>query len=176
MNKLQATLFIIFLVLFNGVCIKGSAQASLSNIETATKQIKDTNQINELLTEVYNLAYININYEKATKLCEDIIVASEKLNFKKGLADAHSYMGNILSYGLQDYGKATEHLKKALAIYTDLNNDMQIAYANQCLGLNYKGISDYENATYYFLNALKTYERIDTLYPTISIYREIAYI
>ena len=135
------------------------SQSELDSIETVLKKSpEDTSKVIALNSLSRN--YFNIpNYEKAILIGKQSLQLAEKINFKKGIAQASNNIG-ISYYGLEEYEKALDFHNKALAIRLELGNNKDIFASYSNIGNVYEGRTDYGLALDFKTKALKLSEKL----------------
>ena len=129
---------------------------SLLNLIKTDKE--DTNKINHLTTVGWTWR-IN-NPDSAQAFASRALVLSNKLNFKKGIADAYKIMGSV-KQSSGDFQGAIKILKQALDIYTELHNDKNIASVYNNIGISYESTGDYPQSLSYHTKALDIRKKIN---------------
>lgn len=109
----------------------------------------------ELTAEYYMIG----DFEKGLTYGKEAIQLARELNFKRGLAQTQSNMGNIY-LGQGDYSKAYEMYQAALKNDTEINNKEGIAKRYGNIGIVYYQQGDYPKAIDYYIKAMKIGEEI----------------
>ncbi len=95
--------------------------------------------------------------EKALAYGNRAIRLAEKINYKKGIAQALNNIG-VVYYNFSDYNKALENHFKSLAMRKELGDKKDISASLNNIGNAYDGLSDYPHALDFFTQALKMRE------------------
>ncbi|MBK6834959.1 MAG: tetratricopeptide repeat protein [Bacteroidetes bacterium] len=106
------------------------------------------------------VAFLNkADYTNALIECNKSFGLSEKINYKKGVANALNSIGVI--YNKQsDYANALNHYQKSLKIREEIGDKIGIAQSFSNIGLIYKDQGDFAKALEYHNNSLKVQEEI----------------
>ncbi|MEM6359416.1 MAG: tetratricopeptide repeat protein [Bacteroidota bacterium] len=99
------------------------------------------------------------NYEIAKEIVEPTVQKSRAISFSHGEAKGLELSGRIERYS-GNYGQALMHYRKALDIFTSLNDKESIASIANAMGIIYSKIGDTVEAIEYFLKALDTHEAL----------------
>ena len=134
-------------------------QNKIDSLLTLLKTDKeDTNKVmhlNKLCKEYMKVGSYNIAMERS----RDAMQISEKLNFKKGVANSNTYIGLI--YGHQgNYSDALKYYFESLKIQKELNNKQEIANSYNNIGLVYWNQGNYSEALKNHFASLKIREEI----------------
>ncbi|WP_194766634.1 tetratricopeptide repeat protein [Tamlana sp. I1] len=92
------------------------------------------------------------DFDEAKGYLNESVMASEKINFKKGLATANTLLGGV-SEKLGDYDKALSYQYLSLDIFKTLNDSTGLAITNENIGSIYEDLEDYDKAYTYFKKA-----------------------
>jgi signal transduction histidine kinase/CheY-like chemotaxis protein/HPt (histidine-containing phosphotransfer) domain-containing protein len=99
----------------------------------------------------------NFDIDEAFRLSEEIILRSEKIDFKEGIGRGLNLKGAC--YWLKgEYNKGLETLKESLKIAKELKNDPLKAWIYNNYGSIYRDLGDLSNASKYFQWALEINE------------------
>lgn len=155
---LKVLLFILFLVstTSKNILAQDSYIDSLKTlIETQKADTNKVNTLNELSYEFTNIGeyQIALNYASQAKSL------SEKLNFKKGLADAYTKIGLIYK-DQSNYPEALKNYFAALKIDEEAGNKSGVAYAYNNIGIIYKNQDNYKEALKMHFASLKIKEEL----------------
>ena len=135
----------------------------LKILSSPTSEIKlvegsDTTQINTL--NLLSWQYINIvNFHLALQYAQLAQAQAEKINFKKGIANAYNNIGRIY-HSQGNYEKALDYHAKALKIRVEIGNKKGIANSQNNIGMIYHSQGNYENALDYLFKSLKIREEM----------------
>jgi len=129
---------------------------SLKNV--LKNQKDDTNKVNTLIILSNNLENIS-NYDSSLSYAEKAQTLSEKIGFKKRLANIFKSIGNIY-FSIGNYSMALEYHSKSLELSQQMRNKGGIASSFNNIGNIYGAIGNYPKALEYFLKALLISEKI----------------
>lgn len=114
--------------------------------------LRDTQEIKLLiqLAELYIYNKPNVALEKA----ERALVLAQKIQFKKGSADAYNCMG-VVKKEAGDYEEAMKLHLKSLTIRLELKDKKGVANSLNNIGIVYKEQDNYPKALHYYFLALR---------------------
>lgn len=137
-------------------------------------QIPNQKQIDSLLADVkiqkqdtaicntYNKiarVYLYRNPAEGRNYANKALVMARKINWPKGKATAHLYLGMLLvSEG--KYTQALQNLNSSKAIFTQTNDVFNLAKTNNEIGILMANQSKYPEALAYFFQSLHDYEQL----------------
>ncbi len=146
------------------------------------KQVQDTAKANILYS--FSKVYWGNDPEKAMDYANQCLVLSEKIGYKKGVANAYSSMG-IINWYQSNYLPALEFNKKALKIGEEIGDKQTIAGSYINFGNIYADQGNYPEALKNYLSSLKiseetgdkrgiasAYNNIGTIYDELGNYAE----
>ena len=81
------------------------------------------------------------------------------INDKSAKALSYRYMGGV-AYYRGDYQKALQHYKNQLKISKENENLLDVAVAENNIGLIYSYLNDFKNAAKFYRRALETYKKV----------------
>jgi serine phosphatase RsbU (regulator of sigma subunit)/uncharacterized protein HemY len=140
----------------------GALQKSLQSAREDTNKI---DLMNNLVTEWITIG----NYPQADSLALEELELSERLNFKKGLANAYNSLGVACSYQ-GDYSQSLQYLFKSLNLYEELNAKRGQAIALKYMGTVYSKEGDSTDAITYLHKALHIFTELkDTNYIATAL-------
>lgn len=161
--------FLLYILLFSISAV--NAQESNSTIDSLLKVIStlsspspevklvkgaDTTLINTLNQVSNEFRYID-SYEKALKYAQDALLQSEKIDYQKGIASAHSNKG--IAYGLQsNYEKALDEHLAAIKMSRKIGFIKGIISSYNGIGNAFLHKGDYKQALENYLAGLKISE------------------
>lgn len=159
--------------MFLFICIgENIANAHNPKIDSLVTRIKngneDTAKVNELCQLTREYQYVG-EIEAGMNSGIQAVTLAEKLNFKKGLAQANNNLGNIYRV-LGEYDKALDCYSIALEISKQLNDTKGVATRMGNIGIVYDLLGDYSKAQGNYLNAL---EKFELIHDTIGISRQV---
>jgi len=162
--------------IINYVCICICAFSSLLLHAEKTNKNSDPNKIIDSLltvlktvtTDTGKVKILNVlsgkyskisDYEQALKHATEAETEAQKIDYKKGLANAYYNIGTVYS-DQGNYGKAFDYQLKALKIREELNNAQGMADSYNSLGIIYDYQKNYTKALELYSKSLKIYEAI----------------
>lgn len=104
--------------------------------------------------------YMSSNLVTAQGYAIDAIRVSEKVNYKKGIADGYRYLGNS-QYNQSQYKEAVDSWLKSLAYYDSIGDKSKMANVYSNLGAVYESQSSDDKALEYNLKSRKLAEEIN---------------
>ncbi|MES2591623.1 MAG: tetratricopeptide repeat protein [Bacteroidota bacterium] len=129
----------------------------------------------KLLTDL-SWEYITIgDYKNAVEKTNEAISLSQKINYKKGLAQSFNMKG-ILYWFQGDYPNALDYQYKALKISEEIGDKQRIAGSLNNIGSIFHEQGDLQKALEDQLKALRIYEEIDAKYEIANLYNNIGVI
>jgi len=143
-----------------------------SGIERLAKALKtakdDTNKVNTMNRLARELITIG-NYPQADSLAQDEFELAERLDFKKGIANAYNSLGVACNYQ-GDYSHSINYLLKSLKLYEEMNDKVGQAIALQYMGTAYTKQGDSADAIKDLHEALHIFtEQKDTDYTATAL-------
>src|SRR4026208_616688 len=122
-------------------------------------QNEDTNKVNRLLKLSSGMSYEH-DFTNALDYLNQSLTLSEKLNFKKGKAEAYLIMGNsYLDQG--NYPEGIKNLYSSLKIWEEIRDKKNIASCNGLLAKAYIFQGNYKEALKNESVALELFNSID---------------
>ena len=122
---------------------------------------EDSNKVNFLID--LSFTYCSINPDKGINYGNQALKLSQKLNWKKGIANSNSKIGNNY-YMKSDNSHAFDYYFKALHLFKELKVKSEQAKVLGNIGNIYNRQSNYPKALEYFLEALRIFETLDDQY------------
>ncbi|MEL7433304.1 MAG: tetratricopeptide repeat protein, partial [Chloroflexota bacterium] len=114
------------------------------------------------------IAYMNLGvHEAAKRYFEQALVIAQAMNHRVGEADIHNALGLIIRRLGGDLGIAREHLEKAIALATEIDDKLGIALAQSNLGDVLIGLDDIDSARETLQDALDTARAINATQPLL---------
>ncbi|HYV92667.1 MAG TPA: tetratricopeptide repeat protein [Chitinophagales bacterium] len=163
MKSLSIFPFISFSVL-----LTMAQQSKIDSLENLLKTAKeDTNKVNIL----YQLSE-ECNEEDILKYAMPALQLAEKLNYKKGMANACNNIG--YAYGNQmNSSKALEYFKKSLVIQEEIGDKEKIALSFNNIAEVYNNRGDITEALEYHQKSLDIYEALGNKYGIARSFNNI---
>jgi len=149
MRSRYLTILFIAIKIFPGFGQNHSIDTLRNSLKT---EKEDTNKVKELNKLSEYFWRLNKN-DSAMYLAKNAEVLAEKLNFKRGKADAFSNIGSVY----REQGNeliSREYLLKSLALDQEIKNKTGITKNYNLIGLTYMVQSDYPKSLQYFFKAL----------------------
>jgi two-component system NarL family sensor kinase len=153
-------LVVIILLTAPAVVIAQNNNPIDSLIKLLPKSKTDTGRIN-LLNEIGD----HISNTRATeglKYADEAIQLSDKINFKKGLADGYFNRGQMF-FNILKSDSAKSDFEKAIRIYKQINNPAGLAHVYNEMGRLVRVTGDRSAAIVYFQQAADMFEKINDL-------------
>jgi transcriptional regulator with GAF, ATPase, and Fis domain len=143
---------------------------SLQLLEISRKYQNQESEADALnfLSEINMLTVMD--FVKATDYAERALQISEKLNYKSGLGNCYSNLGEIL-LKQNNFSKAIEYFTKAKK-YS--GNDLSLAKIYNQIGRAYGNESVFDSAHYYFSQSLQLYNKAKDFYNVARLTNNIA--
>lgn len=157
------TIFVFFLLLFSFSVVSQSGQQpelkpTAENFNSLLAIKKATSQQIESVIQL-SIAYSYINQDSSIALGEHSVQISRNHPDKSLHAKALLELGDTYRiFGEREKGEKL--ILEGKAMYVELQNEGQVAYANNKLGAVSLDKSDYESALRFFLSALETWEKL----------------
>lgn len=152
--------FLIRFILFNLIPFLSFTQTNKAidelSIQLVNHSTQDTSRVNILLKIA--AANYGINPQKMQKAAEEAIQISDKLHFKKGLAEGYKLMGAIF-YSTADYSKAENYYIISLKKFQELNQPHGIIICYNNLGGVALVQTKYTEALQYYQNSIRIAEK-----------------
>jgi len=149
---------ILFFILIS--CLNGLAQNHY--MDSLRKVLKtendDTSKVNTLNTMSAAVEQLG-SYDSSLLYAERANKLAEEIGFKKGIAFASIYIGNIY-FDRGDYLKTLEYQQKALDISQQIGDKKGIAYSLTDIGIVYYNTGDYAKALDCMLKSLTIAQEI----------------
>ena len=137
----------------------------IDSLKALLKNVSSEEKV-EVLNEL-SKAYFGISPEKILEFGNQALELSEKLDYKKGIAQAFNRIGSGYFY-LSNYNKSLEHYMKSLEIYEDICDKYGIASSLINIGNIYWEFTNYEKSLEYYLKSLKIYREIGNKIGIVS--------
>ncbi|MEO6301924.1 MAG: tetratricopeptide repeat protein [Bacteroidia bacterium] len=128
---------------------------SLQNVAKVAKE--DTSKSN-LLNKI-SFAYLEFDLEKSLEFAKSSLTLSEKIDYKKGIANACFLMGNISNYKAE-YLEAITWFKRSLAIRKELFLMSDVGQTYSSIGYCYEDMGNFPEAKKNYLASLKIREQL----------------
>lgn len=135
------------------------------------KTTVDTTKINFLNEIASNYKYNNA--QEGLKYGEKALLLSQKINWKKGIAQANETLG-ICHQNLSNYSQALDYFQKALPLYEQMHEQSSVAATLKNIAFVYTAQKKYSIALSYFEKALKINEQSNNKVSLIYTLNDIA--
>jgi len=119
----------------------------------------DTNKV-KLLIDLSHTNY-SINPDEGLNFGKQGLALAEKLNWKKGMANASRTIAGNYGYGKSDYATALKYSLQALQLFKEIDDKIGTARILGDIGVVYWYQSDYPNALKYYFDALRINEELN---------------
>ena len=137
----------------------GEHNRSIDSLLTSLKADRnDTNKVKHLYQLCSEFRQTG-KYNEGLKYGNDALELALQLKFKKGMADAYIFIGNIHA-NKGDYEKALEFYLKSLKIKEEIGDKKGMADSYGNIGTIQWNKGDYDKALEFYLKALKIFEEI----------------
>ena len=123
------------------------------------KANEDTNKV-KLLTDLSH-TYYSINPDEGLQFGKQGLALAEKLDWKKGMANAGRTIAGNYGYGKSDYSTALKYSLQALQQFKEIGDKTGTAKILGDIGVVYWYQSDYPNALKYYFDALRINEELN---------------
>jgi len=155
--------------------IFGQGNTVIDSLETVLKTAQNdtskVNILNSLSMEYYDIGDI----ETAMLFCDSALSFSNKLDFKKGNAEAYSKKGIFYRY-LGNYSEALKNSVSSLKIFQEIGDKPGIASCYNSIGTIYAKQGDYSEALQNYSASSKISQEIEDKHGLASCYINIGLI
>jgi len=156
----------LFLLIIIFLCVQKPSRAQLqgkdridSLLQQLPKGSEDTNKV-KLLIDLSHTSY-SINPDEGLKFGKQGLALAEKLDWKKGIANACRTIAGNYGYGKSDYATALKYSFQALEQFKEIEDKTGTARILGDIGVVYWYQSDYPNALKYYFDALRINEQLN---------------
>lgn len=157
MQRMRTSTLCLFL-LFNFLIASGQSR-KIDSLRSLLKSAKaDTNKVN-LLNAIARQLNNSGNFDSALVYGVKSEKLASSINFKKGLAEAHTRIG-LIYFNQENYTKSEEYASKSLADYQLIGNKAGIASSYAHIANVSSQLSNYSKALEYTFKALSIHEEI----------------
>jgi two-component system, NarL family, sensor histidine kinase UhpB len=160
--------FFLYMLLVYSLILSAQKHIVDSLLRILQNQQEDTTKVNTLfeLSEICDESDI-------LKYAEPALALAEKLNYKKGIADASSNIGYL--YGARgNFIKALEYGEKSLKLRRELGDQKKISTSLNNIGYIYYGQGAVSKALEYFHKSLAIKEKTGDQVGTVNLINNIA--
>ncbi|HHG86030.1 MAG TPA: tetratricopeptide repeat protein [Bacteroidetes bacterium] len=137
-------------------CILG-----ITGLNASQRPLSESTKVNALIESVQKIGEGDLDF--SLHMLDSALIISREANYVLGELKSLSLLGRYIN-GTGDYYRAIDTLNHAMAIAKKLNNIQAIATLNTRLAHCYQPMGFYQNATKLFLEAQKTFEKINHLH------------
>ena len=155
----------ILLLIFITAYVQLQSQAQLEGqgrIDSLLGQLpkanEDTNKV-KLLIDLSH-TYYSINPDEGLKFGKQGLALAEKLDWKKGMANAGRTIAGNYGYGKSDYPTALKYSLQALQQFKEIGDKLGTARILSDIGVVFWYQSNYPDALKYYFDALQIHEEI----------------
>ena len=127
----------------------------LSILKTAKE---DTNKVNTLNTLSNQYIWLT-DFQASKKYAVDALLLSQKINFKKGIANAYNNMANLANRQSNSF-ETLKYQLAALKIREEIGDKIGIGASYNNIGIFYLDQGNYPDALKYYLVSLKIREEV----------------
>src|SRR5687767_5537550 len=136
------TLIICLLFVPNVLAQQTKTDSLLTVIKTAQEDSNKVNTLNLLAKEILSTTG---DYVKAAEYCQQAIDLAQRINYKKGNAQALNLLGTTFLYQ-GDFPNALSNYEASLALYNEIGDRKGKARMYSNIGLVYMYQGDYPNS------------------------------
>lgn len=155
MKKLYTIIILTLTVFSFTLNIEASVIDSLQQLFNQAKY--DTTKVN--LLNKLSEKYYNINIDSSYKYANKALILSQKINYKRGSADAFSKISSALFYK-GEYKNSIKNIQEAINLYETENYVKGLIESYLGLGQTWKELGDYPKSMDNYLLALKASEKV----------------
>ena len=127
---------------------------------------EDTNKV-KLLIDLSH-TYYSINPDESLRFGQQALALAEKLEWKKGVANACRTIAGNYGYGKSDYATALKYSLQALDQFKEIGDKLGTARILSDIGVIHWYQANYPNALKYYFDALRINEEINNK-PDIAV-------
>ncbi len=131
---------------------------NLDSLLNVVKIAKDDTSKTNLLNKI-STTYLETDLEKSLDFAKRSLALSEKIGFKKGIANAYFLMGNICNYKAEHL-EAANWFKRSLAIRKELSLMTDVGQTYSSIGYCYEDMGNFPEAKKNYLASLKIREQL----------------
>ncbi|MBA2611615.1 MAG: tetratricopeptide repeat protein [Bacteroidetes bacterium] len=128
------------------------------SLQNLAKVAKDDTSKSNLLNKI-STTYLEIDLEKSLDFAKRSLALSEKLNYKKGIANAYFSLGNISNYKAE-YLEAINWFKRSLSIRKELFLMSDVGQTYSSIGYCYEDMGNFSEAKKNYFASLKIREQL----------------
>jgi tetratricopeptide (TPR) repeat protein len=152
-------LFIITFFVMNQLSAQLQGQARIDSLlRQLPKANEDTNKV-KLLIDLSH-TYYSINPDEGLKYGKQGLALAEKLDWKKGMANAGRTIAGNYGYGKSDYRAALKYSSQALQLFLEIGDKTGTARILGDMGVVLWYQSNYPEALKYYFDALRLNEEL----------------
>ncbi len=150
----------LFLLLFCNLTLSVFSQnlKLIDSLQKVAKFTKDDTSKSNLLNKISTI-YLEFDLEKSLDFAKKSLILSEKLNYKKGKANAYFSIGSAYNYKAEHL-EAIVWFKKSLAIRKELFLMSDVGQTYSSIGYCYEDMGNFLEAKKNYLASLKIREQL----------------
>jgi len=167
MNKYFFLLILASLIGYSLVAQQNKIDSLLNILKTSKADTLQVNVLNGLARQ-----FLRKDSVKGFQYVEQALQVAEKIEYKKGIAETYSVIGNAYSMK-NEYGNSIANYLKSLKVNEEVGDKKGIATVCSALGATYISIGNYSNALNYCLKSLKINEEYGNKIETANVYNTI---
>src|SRR4249919_1851446 len=154
MKMKKLLFFLVILVAAGQTQAQLQGQARIDSLLPQLSKVgEDTNKVN-LLTDL-SFTYNSIDPDAGIKFGKEGLALAQKLNWKKGMANANRTIGVNYAYGKSEYERSLEYYLAGLKLFEEEGEKNGTARILSNIGVVYWYQADYPKALKYYFDALK---------------------
>lgn len=154
-------LFIFLLVLIlSSLKVIGQSSATLDSLQSVLKTQEDDTLKGKTITEIIKYHYSKGNFKTAKENALLLLDLSERMQYKKGIADAYNNIG-LNDEAMGNFEEAKDNYFKSLKIREEIGGARGISITCNNLGTIFRRQGNLPEALKYFYKSLKLKEELD---------------
>ncbi|MDP1803093.1 MAG: tetratricopeptide repeat protein [Bacteroidota bacterium] len=154
---MKTKIFLFFLCHLS-ISVFSQNSKNIDSLISIAKIAKDDTSKSNLLNKI-STTYLEIDLEKSLDFAKRSLALSEKLGYKKGIANAYFLMGNICNYKAEHL-EAISWYKKSLAIRKELFLMPDVGQTYSSIGYCYEDMGNFPEAKKNYIASLKIREQL----------------
>jgi class 3 adenylate cyclase/tetratricopeptide (TPR) repeat protein len=153
--------------LFNDVIDYGEKRV------TCLEKLPRTEEIEKKIIDArttLGLYYMHVPYlVEAKEAVEPVVDLALKLDYKKGISQIYTILGQYASHIEEDFPKAIKYLEDALTIAEEIDDTLSLLMANQWLGLNNYYMGQFDKGNKHLEKALEINKAMNNVWGICEI-------
>lgn len=158
-QKIKFLFFLPFVFFIVTACLAQKNKSKTDSLEQIVSLTKNDSVKTDAFIELGKIL-INDSLELAIKYLNNAKELSEKINYKKGLANSYKQIGNVF-YVKGGYSEAIGNWSVALEIFNSINDVISVIKTEGNIGLVYFDQGADEKALEYYFKGLKSAEELN---------------